>query len=916
MSTSPCISDDELAAWTEGSVSGDRISQLNAHVATCETCRVVLSEVTRTSGERASVATLGRYELQEKVGVGGMGTVYAAWDPKLGRKVAIKILHEVQRDAAHRAQRFLLERQILAGLEHPHIGHLLDAGETPEGRPYFVMEFVDGQPLDAYCDAHRLAPRARLELLLPVFAAVSHAHQHLVVHRDLKPGNILVTKDGQPKLVDFGIARLLEADAGLTATGMVPMTPAYASPEQVRREGVATTSDVYSLGVVVHELLTGVGPYAVASNDVEALLRAVTTQEATLPSAAVARTSDEAVARRAPSRERLRSELAGDVDAIVAMALRKEPKDRYASVQALADDVRAVLEGLPTAARKGNASYRALKFVRRHKTSVAALVAAFVALVAGLVTTIWQAQHAAQQRDLAQQRFLQVRALAHSVLFDYHDGIAALPGSTPLRERLVKDALGYLDSLAAEARDDVPLQRELAQGYLKVGDVQGDPFDASLGDVTAAKASYLKAYAIAASLPADLDARKVVSRSHEKLGAILEVSGDLRGALAEYETARDLDAKLCAEAPGDLDQQALLGRDELSIGQVLVPLGQLDRAAEALARALELRQAVARARPEMGTRRGLGAVLVSLASLRRDQGDVPGALVYARQAEALLTDLVRDYPDAPAARRALQTASQATTTLLLGVDPAGAIESSHKVLALTRQELAADPENAVAQRDLVIALSGLADALVDTDQPREAAKVSQEALDLEKQLQANDPANLQNLRDTGHLLETAGNAEGDAGNFAAARAHFEALLEVGRTMVAQDPNNNSGQEGLYSGWYGLGNVALKQARPAEAAEDYQRALEALTPLLATGGGRLRNRQALLFASRSTALVDLAQGRRGELELWRQARASAQQALDLVDTLEREQAILHSVNAARPELVALVARCDAALSKGR
>jgi non-specific serine/threonine protein kinase/serine/threonine-protein kinase len=920
MTPNTCISDDALAAWSDGRLSQDQVAVMASHLAGCTTCRVVLAELARTTEPRPQAGTLGRYLLQEKVGAGGMGTVYAAWDPKLGRKVAVKILHEAHRDVAARAQRFIHEREILAGLEHPNIGHLLDAGETAEGRPYFVMEYVDGHPIDQFCDRQKLPVRARLELMLPVFAAVTHAHQHLVVHRDLKPGNILVTAAGVVKLVDFGIARLLEEDARLTLTGTAPMTPAFASPEQARRDPVATSSDVYSLGVVMHELLAGVGPYAVPANDVEALLRAIQAGELPSCSLAVSRAPDSAVAARASSRDRLRRELEGDVEAVVSMALRKEPKDRYASVQALEDDVRAWLEGRPTAARRSSTLYRAVKLMRRHKTSVAALVATFLALAVGLVATLWQAQRAEHQRDVAQRRFGEVRTLAHAVLFDYHDGIAQLPGSTPMRERMVKDALVYLDSLAADAQDDPSLRSDLAQAYLKIGDVQGDPYGASLGDTTHAKQSYEKGREIAQSVlrdvPKDWTARKVMASSHDKLGAILEVTGQLRDALAEYEQALAKDEALSAERPEDLDQRFTVGRDYLSIGQVTTQLGDLDGAAAKLGQALAVRTQLLVKRNDPTTRRGVAVVHLSLGDVLKEQGKVKDAIAHAEEAERIATALLVEQPDSPDFRRVLGTAwSRLVILCLLDGQRARALEIAQRPLTQARKELALDPQNSVARRDLVVALSGLASAQQSADLDDAAVASLHEALEVQRALRAEDPTNLQARRDLCQLLTAASLADLAQKDWSAAETGFRTLLEEATTLLPLDPENSTVLEARNDALNGIAQALAGKKRFDEAVAESRIALAGMDELLKLDPamGRLRNRRAIWVALEAGFRLDQAIAKPSK-QAWKAAQEALQSAMAGFDALKKEGVFVGAADEALGKTVDGLARCAKELGR--
>ena len=364
---------------------------------------------------------IGQYRLIAEIGQGGMGVVYRAArsDDQFQKEVAIKIVR-LGLDTEDMRRRFRHERQILAAIDHPNIAKLLDGGTTRDGRPYLVMDYVEGLPLTTYCDQHRLSTSARLKLFLAVCSAVSYAHQNLVIHRDLKAANVLVTEEGVPKLLDFGIAKLLNpeavSDEGHTVTQLGVMTPEYASPEQVLGEQVTTATDVYSLGVLLYELLTGHRPYRIKSRRSDEIIRVICEQQPARPSAVVSSVevvspedrptkqtiTPEAVSEaRNQSPEKLRRSLQGDLDNIVLMAIRKTPERRYASVAQFAEDIRRHLEGLPVIARKDTFTYRAAKFVRRHRIGVTAAVIVFVGLLAGVAAVAWQARVARRERDKA-----------------------------------------------------------------------------------------------------------------------------------------------------------------------------------------------------------------------------------------------------------------------------------------------------------------------------------------------------------------------------------------------------------------------------------------------------------------------------------------------------------------------------------
>lgn len=356
--------------------------------------------------------TFGAYTLESLLGQGGMGSVWLARrsDGRYAGQVAVKLLN-VSYVGGSGEERFRREGQILARLAHPHIARLLDAGVSPGGQPYLVLEHVDGLPIDRWCDQRGLGVEARVRLALDVLSAVAHAHANLVVHRDIKPSNVLVGADGQVRLLDFGIAKLIEGDGssaapGLSREGVGPLTPEYAAPEQVTGGAITTATDVYALGVLIYVLLAGRHPAGPTARSAAELLKAAVETDPPRPSTVVALTTGaetpEALAsRRGTTPERLRAALGGDLDTIVAKALKKDPAERYPSALALADDLRRYLNHEPVAARPDTLSYRAARFVRRHRLTVGLAALAFLALLAGLAGTLWQSRAAARERDLA-----------------------------------------------------------------------------------------------------------------------------------------------------------------------------------------------------------------------------------------------------------------------------------------------------------------------------------------------------------------------------------------------------------------------------------------------------------------------------------------------------------------------------------
>ncbi|MEM8933579.1 MAG: serine/threonine-protein kinase, partial [Acidobacteriota bacterium] len=433
--------------------------------------------ITSASATSALPDGIGPYRLIERIGRGGMGEVFLARrdDEAFDKRVAIKLL---RRGADHDelSRRFRRERQILASLEHPNIAQLLDGGTTPDDQPYLVMELVHGEPIDRYCRRLDLDIDGRLDLFLTICDAIQFAHQNLVVHRDLKPGNILVTADGTPKLLDFGIAKLLQPETFPltvlpTRTGLTPMTPAYASPEQVRGQAVTTASDVYALGVLLYELLAGRRPYEVDAGNLDTLVDAICHKTPPKPSSAVRVGAAERANGSSQDTARLERRLSGDLDAVILRALAKDPTERYASAAQLRDDLRRHLDGHPVRARRPTPIYHAAKFVRRHRWAVAGVTFVFLALVSFLVVLLDQQRRLIEenQRRVLEQRRAETVSGWMFELFELSAPSRARGERVTARELLDKGAREIVDEFADQPELSAELMGTMGATYAQLG---------------------------------------------------------------------------------------------------------------------------------------------------------------------------------------------------------------------------------------------------------------------------------------------------------------------------------------------------------------------------------------------------------------------------------------------------------------
>ena len=473
-----CNGDSDLAAQVRRLlIASEREEQRTA---------LLLAEREKGKSSESAGRRIGPYVLDSLLGRGGMGVVYLAHraDGEFEQKVAIKLIDLPLATSTFR-ERFRQERQILAGLQHPYIARLLDGGVTANGDPYLVMEFVDGIPIHRYCEREKLTLRQRLKLFLQVCEAVQFAHQNFVVHRDLKPDNILIAADGAPRLLDFGTAKLLSptfaaAGGGLTRDGYQSFTPQYASPEQVLGHQVTAASDTYSLGILLYILLTGLPPYELAELTTAELLRVICNQPPRKPVPA----------------EALGWRLDADLEAILLKALRKEPGERYGTAAELATEIRAWLDGMPVAARRGNFRYRAAKFIRRNRISVAGSALLAASLIAGVIGVAWQASVANEERRKAEESAADLRQLSNSLLSELDEAIQQLPGSTGVQKILVTRVLEHLDRAAKNSYGNRQTQVDLADAYTKLGNIQGNTYYQNLGDFNGALASMDKALAL------------------------------------------------------------------------------------------------------------------------------------------------------------------------------------------------------------------------------------------------------------------------------------------------------------------------------------------------------------------------------------------------------------------------------------
>lgn len=648
---------------------------------------------------------VGAYRLLRLLGTGGMGSVYLAErsDGAFAKQVAVKLLSAALLPTRGR---FLREREYLARLDHPNIARLLDAGATADHVPYLVMEYVEGVPIDRYCAERHATVDERVALLQQVCAGVAHAHRNLIIHCDIKPENILVTPDGVVKLLDFGIARLLDPARALTQHR--PATPAYSSPEQLQGGAITTTADVYSLGVLAYVLLTGSGPYARRSDRVDELVHAVLTAEPHRASSAPGLTPRHA------------RKLQGDLDNILARAVAKEPARRYASVEQLADDLQAYRTGFPVRARPDTVAYRLRRAAGRHRLVFMVGGVLGAGLVAATAVSTWQAH-------VAQRRFEDLRTFARAVVFDVNDALAPIPGTVAARKLVVETALQYLDRLSQERLWDPALRAELAAAYIRIGKVQGGAFLPNLGDSTGAIKSFRTAIATTGANGATPELERV--RIEALINLALLAVDPINGA-PDFDAAIDAAERRLAADAGDIQSLRLLAEAYHGRATVAHLTNNVPEHIRMARRQVEVREQLRAHSPgQWADDASLARALAQHALALEQQGASASALAELTRARTTLeAAIARSAPNQMLLRGLAEVRSRAIPVLLSLGRIAEASREARSAIDLLQPLVDSDPMNVQYRADLAYAWLRLGDVVRSEGRLTESLDLHQRAL--------------------------------------------------------------------------------------------------------------------------------------------------------------------------------------------
>jgi serine/threonine protein kinase len=722
-----CGEDVELRSELESLLANDNsTTEIDSLVA--EDLRVMVMESDRCE----TGLQIGPYRLIRELDSGGMGVVYLGVrsDDQYFQIVAVKMIREGMSSPAL-VQRFRAERQILATLNHPNIGTILDGGETEDGRPFIVMEYVEGQPVTLACDNRGLSVRDRAALFRSVCSAVHFAHQKLVIHRDIKPSNVLVTPQGVVKLIDFGVSKplrpeLIPGELPKTETGHRLMTPDYASPEQLLGLELTTATDIYSLGVLLFELLTGSRPYTLRDISPARVERIVCEQETPKPS------------RVQGLSEQTRRELRGDLDRIVLMAMEKEPSRRYLSAQHFEEDLCRFLQARPVHARKATPIYRMGKFVQRHKTASLMACATLFVIGSSVLFYSWQSR-------VADQRLRQAETFADSAISDLTEKLRQTPASTEMRASLFQSALKYLEELRRTSGNDPRLLLKLSRAYQRVGDLEGSPYVANLGNSETAMTSYREALSMAIAAhdrKPDAKTTEAVIEVHERLGALEFFLGNVQKAHDNYQQSLSLAQDFWRRKPEDPTRRRLLAMSYAHFGDLQLDNLETNSALESFRAAFKV----------FGTDRNgevdhddtLLRLYIRMGGALIEHGAQSEALENLRASVTVAEALAQNSPSSSQAKESLFEAYNDITAPLIGLETLNVGDSkqaeiyARKALTIVEEMVASDYSDAWARNHLSYGYELMGDSLRLT-QPAVAAEWYRKSLSLTKELSARYP---------------------------------------------------------------------------------------------------------------------------------------------------------------------------------
>jgi eukaryotic-like serine/threonine-protein kinase len=732
----------DRVAWVEAQCLDDR--DLLREVSALLEAHAEMKASTRLTAQPAPgipTASFGAYRAAELLGQGGMSSVYLAHraDGQFDQTVALKIMAGYLTGPEF-LRRFETERQFLATLNHNNITRLLDGGVSSAGDPFLITEYVDGQPIDRWCDDRRLDVKGRLRVFLQVSDAVDYAHRNLIVHRDLKPANILVNSEGLVKLLDFGTASLLAGQNDVTMTRTRMLTPRYASPEQLRGERVNIATDVFSLGVVLYELLSGAWPFGDPGSVLSELNRATGTVQADPPSTVITEASAE---RRSAPREQLRRTLKGDLSAIVLKALEQDPGRRYESVHQFASDISSFLEGRPVLAHPQTAVYRIGKFIRLRWLPVAA-VAVFILGLSGATFAAFR------QARIAQARYSDLRSLTTTLLFELKDAINDVPGSTPAQKILVTRVVKSLDTLAQQSAHDPKLQLDLAEGYRQLGELQGSPYGQNLGDPSGALANLVKARSLAqqqlAADPKGLAALHAAALIERTTGEVYFGAAQSKDAISHLVAGADL-AETMVQSAGAVPELLEAAIIHQVLGDVYgqpgtASLGDPAQASAQYRRSAELDEMMVRKDPKMWrARRGVAINRLKLGDLAHF-GDPETALDDYRQGLTTFDSLPPDELKRPVNLRLRSQFLRKVGETLRDLQQWSAAEPYlSQCRAFLTESLEADPEDKRAKYDVVVILEAVMNFYDLQGKTEPARRLSERMVSLMDDLIRGEPGN-------------------------------------------------------------------------------------------------------------------------------------------------------------------------------